>query len=556
MRIPAILLIVFILINQVSEGDELFDLVQKKAADSSPSGSGKYTYYFNGESLRKVLSIYATSNNLKLDLDNRTSSLSKPVVGNISVSNNTQILEILSNKYNFSWFIYSGKLYISTSEIFTQEINISNEFFPNLKNNLQQIGLLNNKFGYSEIPTENKVIFSGPIKYLDLIKKQVTSLKLAPQNKKYSVFRLKYANAVDTQLTFNNQTITIPGVATILQSLTNSQSGTSLSTGVNEAIKNSSESGTSSAINIQGQPGSKNEQTGLINSDIQADPRTNSVIVLGDNQSIKMYENLITKLDIPTLLVQVDVMVIHLDQGQLDQLGINWSTLLGDSDNKTTVGFNNISKYTKFNPGDIFITNPLKLDLRLDALEHNNLAQVSSKPSLVTENNLPAILSISENVFTPLQYGLQNYGQLLNGMQITPRVIFEKNKKLIQLSIILEDSYNSDDVAAETRLTQTTLNSQAIVEEGQSILLAGHTQDTKVKQVTQVPVLGDIPVLGWLFKSTSTAIQRRTSLFLITPKIIWTPEMYKPEMYKINQKLIIDNRDIDTSNNNSLILPQ
>ena len=468
---------------------------------------------------------------------------------------------MLSSKYNFEWFIYSGTIYFTSTQVVNRGVNVSGDAFSIIKSNLQQIGLFNDKFSYSEMPADNRIVVSGPTAYVDLVINQINSLKVSSDRQQYVVYRLKYANAVDTQLFFNKQTITIPGVVTILQNLASSKAGTgNIVSNVGELTQNSAdgkttkESANATATNATSSPSSSNTgNSANSNNSIQADPRTNSVILIGDQTRINIYKNLINKIDIPSILVQVDVVIIHLDQQALEQIGVNWSALLGSgvAMGSTTARSPIGGIIGAINPGDIFVANMKNFSVQLKALSSDGLAEVTSKPSLVTENNLPAILNVSETFYSSLANSNTSYGQLSNGLQITPHVIFEdKGQKLIRLSIVLDDGIQGqEDEAAGPTLIQSTLTSQAVINEGQSILLAGHSSNAKSKKETKVPGLGDIPVLGWLFRSTSTSVKKMTTLFLVTPRILWAPTEYK-----LGDNVIIDGRKIDTSSNNSKII--
>jgi type III secretion protein C len=558
---------------------------------NNPIAKGQFVYYYHGESLRQALSVFARSNGLRISFASGEEGrlFNKGVIGRFVVSDNAALLNMLAAKYNFEWFMYAGTVYFTSTQIVNRSVNVSSDAFKTIRSNLQQIGLLNDKFGYSELPSENKIVISGPNAYVNLVAAQITNLSVAPDRQQYAVYRLKYANAVNTQLSFNNQTITIPGVVTILQNLANAANGTgSIVTNVGEAIKNtgtnsatktpangttagngSSEgvangsaatstgaaSATAPGAGNSAAPGyfnNNNNNSGSFgsNSSIQADPRTNSVILIGDAAQISMYKNLITKLDTPSVLVQVDVMIIHLNQQALDQMGINWAALLGGG----AIGFaggGGPAAIGRANPGDIFVANMQNFSLEVKALSGNNLAEITSKPSLVTENNLPAILSVSETLYSNMQYGVSNYGQLSNGLQITPHVIFDDTgQKRIRLAIVLDDGAQGDDNTSNgTSIIQSTLTSQAVINDGQSILLAGHSVNSKIKKENKVPGLGDIPGLGWLFKSSSTSLQKSTTLFLISPHILWAPDTYK-----LSNALTVEGRKVDTSSNNNKIV--
>ena len=68
--------------------------------------------------------------------------------------------------------------------------------------------------------------------------------------------------------------------------------------------------------------------------------------------------------------------------------------------------------------------------------------------------------------------------------------------------------------------SQGFISSQAVISEGQSVILAGYTKNSNVTAINKVPFLGDIPGLGWLFKSSSTSIHKITTLYVVTPRVV------------------------------------
>ena len=187
-------------------------------ADSSPTvvkpldtadNTKSYNYFFRGGTLENTLNKYAQIKGLRIHYATLfpKNKLSKLVSGKINVSNDDELLNNLAVQFGFEWFISSGTLYISSNQEITRTISVSPQNMPNIKLALQQSGLLNSKFGYSELPYENKIIITGPEDYIKIILTKISGFNVAPVAQQFAVFRLKYANAVDTQVSFNNQQI-------------------------------------------------------------------------------------------------------------------------------------------------------------------------------------------------------------------------------------------------------------------------------------------------------------------------------------------------------------
>lgn len=557
-------------------------------ADVQNVNAGQYNYFFNGKSLQQALNEFAKNNGLQIRLSKNihTSLLSQSVTGRFSVTQIDELLNKLGKQYGFNWFIYSGCLYVTSNQNITAKINVAPQDMDNVKENLIQMGLYDNKFGYSELPAEDKLLITGPKEYIELVTKQIAELNISPVNQGFAVYRLKYANAVDMQFSFNNQQIIVPGVATILRGLlqknqTNSGRGGAnrINGQVAELIKNQNTAGnnnsgtntnnSNSATSVQNN--NKTDSDNLNNTGtsgyplIEADDRLNTIVIRDKNNNLAIYKSLIDTLDVPAPLIQVEVMIIKLDQDKLNQAGINWWFSQGNAAlgfgtanlNSGTVSNSLISSFNQVNPGQVIVTDSFSFANSLQFLEQENYAQTVAKPSLATIDNIPAIVTINKNYFygTSSQTSNAAYSgmQITQALQITPHVIFEGKEKSIKLYIVLNDgSVDQANSSAIPSMTQSQINSQALLNEGQSVILAGYTKDVVREEQTKVPGVGDIPGLGWLFKTTNKQVHKEVTLYLVTPKIIRDKDTYKLQSYvKIGGNQISTKNDYQIVPDNS-----
>jgi type III secretion protein C len=518
-------------------------------ANISTNSDNSFNYYFRGETLKQALDKYANTNGLKIKYSSMSDymKLSKAVTGRISVAKQVDLLDTLAKQYGFKWFTYSGTLYITSNEDITKTIYVSPDNMPNVKSVLLQSGLLNTKFGYSELPAENKIVISGPIAYVNMVMEQIKSFNISPVAEQYAVYHLKYASAVDTILSFNNQQITIPGVATILQLMVqkgninaSSNRKPNISQNVMEPLTNSNQ--TKSTVDTNNDSNDSVAKVG--NSIIQADARLNTIIIRDKKTNLDMYKNLIKLLDVPAPLIQVDVLIIHLDKDVLDNEGIDWwaSSNLGykggfNAGNLGNSNNNNLSfYYGQINPGQLLVSNANNFAVSLQFLEQHRVAKAVGRPSVATIDNIPAIVNVTENLYlnsTP-QNGNNSSGNNNNNnnynnmsvttsLQITPHVIYNSDtgKNDIKLAILLQDGSIADPTnSVLSNTVQSNINSQAVVQEGQSIVLAGYSKNTNEKIVKKVPFLGDIPLLGWFFRSSTVQTKKIDTIYLVTPKIV------------------------------------
>lgn len=561
----------------LSYADDVPPIVSNTTNQSLP-GSGRFSYFFTGDTLRKTISKVAINNGWQVQFANDlpVKTLNQSISGKYVVTDISKLLDGFASQYGFNWFIYSGVLYITSQKQITKSIEVSSEDLFNLKSNLEQVGILNKKFGFTVLSSENKVIVSGPIDYVNLLLNQIRDLNISPVNQQFAVFRLKYASATDIQLNFNNQQITIPGVATILQGMLQnnqfSKGNNKLTDQVTEPIRNQlnqAKKDLNSSATLSSN--TDTNRAAVSNPVIQADNRLNTIIIRDKVSNLQIYKQLIELLDVPSPLIQVEVLIIHLDQQKIGQDGISWwasdlgegagygmSNLAAGAANGLT---NNLAfYYGQVNPGQLLVNNIGSFVTSLQFLEKNDVAQTVGKPSVATTDNLPAIINVTENLYinaggpgsganTNSAYNYNYTGaQITQSLQITPHVIYDGSSKKIKLTIALEDGgINQDNNTVIPNTVQSVINSQAVIDDGQSLLLAGYTRNEEVKEETKVPGLGDIPVIGWFFKSSSMVNHKVTTLYLVTPKVIWLDKNSK-----IGSYVMIDGNKVNTSDDYSL----
>jgi type III secretion protein C len=108
---------------------------------------------------------------------------------------------------------------------------------------------------------------------------------------------------------------------------------------------------------------------------------------------------------------------------------------------------------------------------------------------------------------------------------VTPHIIRDKGETSIKLAVSVQDDQNDGSNSATTSsgvppIKQTKINTQAIVNAGQSLLIGGYYYEQKGQDESGVPLLKSIPVVGNLFKATSKSTKRMERLILITPRIV------------------------------------
>ncbi len=295
---------------------------------------------------------------------------------------------------------------------------------------------------------------------------------------------------------------------------------------------------------------------------ILIDARTNTVIINDTPSRLKDIKELIDKIDIPVKQVLIEARIVEansnfekdlgtrlllagvgsnltvsntLENGvTINQQGINAISANSTSGGSTggTSGSSGISSFVNQNFGvaggaqlsTIFSPNSDTLiGLEVDALELQSQGRTISSPKVMTANYQAA--NIQQGVQIPYQQassaGNTNvaFVNATLSLQVTPQIT-EDGYILLNVNIQKDSPSTTLQVQGTPAIDTNSVTTQVRVKDGSTILVGGIYIDDQKKIQEQIPLLGDIPYLGWLFKSQSTLNSKKELLIFITPRII------------------------------------
>ena len=393
----------------------------------------------------------------------------------------------------------------------------------------------------------------------------------------FKVFYLRYAWAHDVAAQYGGKTTVVPGVASILRALLTSQRGSqapalSQYVDTNEqslrnqglARRNGANNGTlgarganpmaASADTVQqawgNRPGampyasvdaqlldSLNAAASMAsNARVEADTRLNAVIVRDVPNRLPYYEQLIKALDVEPQALEIEATIIDLLTDRLRELGVNWrltgdrySFLFGNgsgSDN-TLLGSTPVQDITPAGAGgflSLVLGGNNNFVARIRAMQDQGVARVVSSPQVMTLSNVEALFDTNRSFYVRVA-GREEVDLFKvsagTTLRVTPHVFQEGSAVRIKLLVQIEDgSIEQQQVDQIPVVQRSSINTQALIVAGESLLIGGMVKETTREGVTKVPFLGDIPVVGNLFKTTSDQNERVERLFLISPRLI------------------------------------
>jgi len=376
---------------------------------------------------------------------------------------------------------------------------------------------------------------------------------------------LKYAWAADTTFTVGNQRTVVPGVATILnQLLGEGDSGSSSvggSTTQSSAVsglrgKGLAALGTRLSGSGQGSYGSTMQsddysaqppppsrpafRTATEGGDtprIVADPYRNALIIRDTPERMAAYEDLVSKLDVESQIIQLDATVIDIDKSRIRQLGIDWTYQHGNTGAAFGGGVHPLDGMLNLAGLQVnsIITDASTFTARINALEQEGVTNIVQRPQVVTLNDAEAVIESTQSVYLPVSGAFDEdlFGVMAGTvLRVTPHIIVDNGRQRIRLLVTIEDGNiqvtnqpttgtNGQTLnQAVPSVVRNAVNTQAIIDVGQGLLLGGLNRRENTRTTSKIPLLGSIPLLGRLFRSDVTKHDTTERLFLISPQII------------------------------------
>ncbi|EPI2357633.1 type II secretion system secretin GspD [Klebsiella michiganensis] len=325
---------------------------------------------------------------------------------------------------------------------------------------------------------------------------------------------------------------------------------------------------------------------------IKAHEQTNSLILTAAPDVMRDLEGVIAQLDIRRAQVLVEAIIAEVQDADGLNLGIQWANKNSGMSQFTNTGLPittaiaGANQYKKEGAVDSSIASTLNSlngiaagfyqgnwAMLLSALSSNSKNDILATPSIVTLDNMEAMFNVGQEV--PVLSGSQTTSgdNVFNTVERKTVGIKLKVKPQINEgdSVLLEieqevssvaDAASSSSADLGATFNTRTVNNAVLVGSGETVVVGGLLDKSVTDSVDKVPVLGDIPVLGYLFRSNSKKVSRRNLMLFIRPSIIRDRDQYRhasaDKYHAFNQEQIQQRGHQDnpaTLNNDVLKLP-
>jgi type IV pilus secretin PilQ/predicted competence protein len=262
---------------------------------------------------------------------------------------------------------------------------------------------------------------------------------------------------------------------------------------------------------------------------VEADKRTNSLVITDIGERVVMAQSLVTQLDTRTAQVEIESKLVDVDVSDSRDIGIDWTATLtadGGADD-----LNRDQTFTSRNP----IANPAgildvgtiqdnwTLDMVLQALAEERDANIISNPRITTVDNREASILVGQEV--PLMVQDEAFNTVIQlkqiGIKLTVKPHINSDRQ-IELDVHPEvsDLSSQATVAGGIIINTSEADTRVLVNDGQTAVIGGLIRENEATRVRGIPILKDIPGLGWLFSSSSKVKQKRELIIFITPRIV------------------------------------
>ena len=493
------------------------------------------------------------------------------VSGKFTIRTSAQaLLSSICEANGLTWYYDGSFLFIEpASEARSEVIPIVAGNAGRINDALVRMRIADPRYPFTVSERDGGVFVSGPRRYVEMVRQAVKAVDrraAVADATEIRIFMLKYAWAGDFKLKRSGKEVTIPGVAATLRSLFGKQAGGSSANPGGRAAAMPIRVGPDrqlrlrsgdvvNAPKVEYASGEVDVEGGGLDSPaagdgpmFQADTRLNAVIVRDAPDRMAQYARLIETLDVRPRLVEIELTIMDISTDTLDSLGIDWrlhgrrgDLQIGRGDrppltwNNATTEAGQVGGTTATGqpttPNGSMLTAAIGHELRtyllarVNALAEKGRANFVARPKVLTLDNTEAVLENLSEIHVRVQ-GFQDAGlfSITSGtaVRVTPLIVDERDGRSVMLTIAIEDGNLSPSVTVDQIpvIHRRTVNTQALMIEGTSLLLAGFTSEEKVNATSGVPVLGDLPLVGGLFRYSERKQANMERFYLLTPRLV------------------------------------
>ncbi len=269
---------------------------------------------------------------------------------------------------------------------------------------------------------------------------------------------------------------------------------------------------------------------------VTVDDRTNSIIAYQTQERLDELRRVVAQLDIPVRQVMIEARIVEADVNYDKELGVRWGGSMGRSAGSTAstrwsangalAGNNFVDLGATGATSGIgigFLTNHVLLDLQLSAMEKTGHGEVVSQPKVVTSDKETA--KIMKGAEVPYQEASSSgststsFKEAALSLEVTPQITPD-NRIIMDVKVTKDEPDFANALDGVPPIKKNEVNAKVLVSDGETIVIGGVFSNQQQRSVEKVPFLGDVPVIGRLFKRNLVSDTKSELLVFITPRIL------------------------------------
>ncbi|HGJ5859865.1 MAG TPA: type III secretion system outer membrane ring subunit SctC [Arsenophonus nasoniae] len=445
----------------------------------------------------------------------------KRISGRFDVSSPKTAFDTFVRRMAFIYFNDGNVIYIyDGSEMKQQMLNLKKIDFKRVKEYLHAIRLYDPRYPLRGGSNNKTFYVSGPPIYVKLVQAAAEYLDQEAQQLKQDIieekrfgndyvhiFALKNTFVNDRSYAIRGEKLVLPGISSVLQQLFQSNTQTASQTDKKTAN-----------IDEQYEPEpSFVTRVGKESIELVPLPGSNSLLAKGSIQGIQLINEMIQRLDQPKRQVELSLWIIDIAKHEADRLGIDWQSSYHSKDGNFLL-----------NTSDISAAAGIHFLAKIRAMSMEGSAHMVSRPIILTQENTPAIFDNSTTFYAQVRgeriatLESATFGTMIS---VVPRLSPTGDE--IEMVINLEDGAEKKTNSGETEkidalpvINRTNISTVARVAQGDSLLIGGYTREDIDSSESKIPLLGDIPWIGGLFRFSSTTNKKMVRIFMLQPRLV------------------------------------
>ncbi|PHR03006.1 MAG: type II and III secretion system protein [Halomonas sp.] len=267
---------------------------------------------------------------------------------------------------------------------------------------------------------------------------------------------------------------------------------------------------------------------------VSVDQRTNTLLIQDTAEQVRDIMRTLVRLDVAVRQVQIEARIVIARDSATRELGVNWGMSrpgsrvdLGGAATGTVprgglaVDLGSMAAAdTSFSFG--YLSGDILLDLELRALESEGKSQTISQPRVITANQRTATIRQGEERAFQSVDAQGNpdteFKEAELSLEVTPQIT--PDNRIIMDLVIKNDSFRESEFGGEPPIDTNQIETQVLVDNGQTVVLGGILTTEQLSQIAKTPLLGDLSILGRLFRYTEESNEKVELLVFITPRLL------------------------------------